>query len=124
VACAERGGAYHCPRTASPGNARLAALACRTKSASAAAGSGLWAHARLALCRRNLGNALMLAAAAAPQASPSCSPAGKHFSRGALAAEAAAEYGRAGDALDWCWGNLHRDTAAVRQLEAWAKGFG
>lgn len=127
VARAERGGAYHSPLTASSGNARLAAVACRTSAAAPivvsgrglqgnndkhGSGSGLWANPRLALCRRNLGNALMFAAAAATSGS-----------RGALAAEAAVQYGRAGDALEGCWGKQHRDTASLRQLEAWAKGF-
>lgn len=142
VACAERGGAYHGPLTASPGNARLAAVACRTTAAaplevqqpgqkgngavsgkgpgggsrnkpSQSSGSGCWAHPRLALCRRNLGNALMFAAAAAANSSD----------RIALAEEAALQYGRAGDALDGCWGKQHRDAISLRQLEAWAKGF-
>jgi hypothetical protein len=41
----------------------------------------------------------------------------------ALAEEAALQYGRAGDALDGCWGKQHRDAISLRQLEAWAKGF-
>ena len=104
-------------------------------------------HPRLALCRRNLGNALMLSAAQAAAVAAAASstrggrregPAHGGISGGGLGGdmsspsqlqaatmsrEAAAEYGRAAEALDVCWGKAHADTVALRKLEAWARSF-